>query len=201
MTTEGKSTLARALFLTAAAPRYVIDPFASAITAVPGAATFSDPSRLPDAATARFVPHDPEDLDAYDELYRQIRLKVLRAAAAGHPADAHAYIWCDEAGTVLPVAKTPKHGRLVLMTGAKMMIGHLGIHVRPRDVNRHCIAQAAHVGIWDLGLEEDRRYVAGLADLPYDLLSQGLAQRGGRGLLWWNRRAKRLTPLQVELAP
>lgn len=200
MTTEGKSTLARALCLTAAPPRLVIDPVGSAITAsIPGTVTFSDPGRLPEADTARFVPRDPEDLEAYGVLYGAIRARVLEAFRAGDLERARCWVWCDEAGFVLPVERTPPQARSVVAGGAKLMIGHLAINMRPRGVYRHAIAQAAHVAIWDLGLKEDRQYLAGVAGIPFELLEQGLAARGERGCLWWNRRAKTLTPLQVEL--
>ncbi|HUC37024.1 MAG TPA: hypothetical protein VMR97_07870 [Acidimicrobiales bacterium] len=199
MTDGGKSTLARALFLTASAPRLVIDPQASSITAVPGAVTFTDPRRLPDAATARFVPRDPDDTDAYHELYSAVREKVLRAVGAGRPQDAHFYIWCDEAGIVLPVGKPPKAGRRVVVADRKLMIGHLACHARPRDVLRHVAAQAAHVGVWDLPLEEDRRYIAGMCGIPYRLFEAALGRMGPHDCVWWNRRARTLYPLTLEL--
>src|SRR5574343_1174051 len=80
-TSSGKSTLAKALYLASPARRrLVIDPVGSDLTVVPGTVTFSDPNRATNragenwrqAAHARYLPADPDDLDAYGALYRWV---------------------------------------------------------------------------------------------------------------------------------
>ncbi|HZU18285.1 MAG TPA: hypothetical protein VFD01_16995 [Candidatus Dormibacteraeota bacterium] len=190
MTTGGKSTLARLVFLSAAEPRYIIDPQASDITAVPGAVTFADPYRMPEAGTVRFVPPDPADLDAYNEVYRRIRDRVLRAVHDGRLADAHAYIWNDEAGWSKPAERPPRWGRAITIAGAKLMIGEINIHVRVRGVERSCVSQARHIGIWPpIGLEEDLKYLAGTAGLPQAELEEQLGRCEPHGFVWVTRDA------------
>lgn len=132
-TGSGKSHLTRALFLTAAGPRTIIDPADSDLTRVPGAKTFRDPAAFDRVreGTGRFVPADPFDVDAYDELYR-------RMFAAGPR-----YVWVDEGGIVLPVSGAPKAGRVFLVQGRKRMLGQIVCHTRPREVESNTISQAA----------------------------------------------------------
>lgn len=146
------------------------------MTDLPGAVPFSDPLRPPrDAATARFVPLDPADRDAYDAVYRW--------AFESYPR----YVWLDEAGQAAP-AQGPQRGWLntYLVQGRKRSLGHLACHTRPREVNRNLIAQAAHVLIFDTPNPDDRRHLADLVGLPVADLEAALFALPKFGFLWWN---------------
>lgn len=189
-TRTGKSTFALRLFLTAKAPRLVIDPADSALTAIRGAVTFHDPSRptnargerWTDAATARFVPDDPDDTEAYDAVYAWCFRNYPRM------------VWTDEAGSALPVAGAPKAGRRLLAQGAKRQLGHIGLHTRPREVLKHLIAQATHVAAFNLPAVEDRDYLAKTVGIPTGVLSAQMDQLPPHGFLWWDMGARTLTP-------
>lgn len=174
-TRTGKSFLARELFLSAAAPRLVIDPADSELTDVPGAVTFSNPKKPPaDAATARFVPHDPADKAAYDLVYRWAFERYPR------------YVWLDEAGQVAPAQGGPRWLNTFVVQGAKRSLGHVACHTRPRECNRNLIGQAQHVAIFDLPNPDDRRYLADLIGVPAGVLDTDLAALPFRGFLWWD---------------
>ena len=188
-TGSGKSTLALRLFLAAAAPRLVIDPNDSDLTEVAGAVTFHDPGSARgrggdnwrQAATARFVPRDPYDLDLYDALYRRI-------FAAGPR-----FVWCDEAGIVLPSTGAPAGARVLLTQGRKRSIGHMACHTRPRWVDRDLIAQAAHTFVFSTPSAQDRRALAENMGVDLATLERAHAHLPEYGFLWWDQRAKRLT--------
>lgn len=182
MTRSGKSTLARALFLSAAAPRLVIDPADSTLTAIDGAVTFSDPARPPkDAATARFVPRDPADRDAYDAVYRW--------AFANFPR----YVWLDEPEWAAPASGWARWANTFVVQGAKRGLGHLACATRPRHVMRSLLSNAAHVMIFTLPNPDDRRHLADLVGLPRELLEAELSTLDDHGFLWWDVVARRLT--------
>jgi hypothetical protein len=172
---SGKSLLARAIFLSAAAPRLIIDPADSDLTDVDGAVTFRDPKRPPaDAATARFVPSDPGDRDAYDAVYRWAFERFPR------------YTWLDEAGIAAPAQGGPRWLNTYIVQGRKRALGHVACHPRPREVNRNLIAQAAHVFVFDLPNPDDRRHLADLMGLPVAELDADLAALPEFGFLWWD---------------
>jgi hypothetical protein len=189
-TRTGKSTLAKALFLSAAAPRLVIDPADSSLTSIDGAVTFSDPRRPPkDAATARFVPADPADRDAYDAVYRW--------AFANFPR----YVWLDEPDQAAPANGWPRHVNTYVVQGAKRMLGHLACATRPRNVMVSLIANAQHVIAFDLPHPSDRRHLAELAGIPPAVLEAEMAALPQYGFLWWNGLERTLTscpPLKVR---
>lgn len=171
----GKSLLAQALFLSAAAPRLVIDPADSDVTDVAGAVTFRDPARPPvDAATARFVPRDPADRDAYDAVYRWAFERFPR------------YLWLDEAGIAAPAQGCSRWINTVVVQGRKRSLGHLACHARPREVNRNLIAQANHVFVFDLPNPDDRRHLADLMGLAVADLETDLFALPDHGFLWWD---------------
>lgn len=185
----GKSTLARALFLSVAAPRLVIDPLDSSMTTFPGEVTFSDPTRATnpqgenwrEAATARFVPHDHADLDAYDAMYRWAFARFPR------------YVWLDEAADAMPAHQTRQvWARKYLIHGRKRSLGHMACHTRPVEVNRNLIAQAAHLFIFDTPHPADRRALADNMGFPLAQLEQHLVDLDEYGFLWWDQRAKTL---------
>jgi hypothetical protein len=181
-TFSGKSTLARAIAMAARPPLLIVDPQGSETTRVPGAATFFDPRRPPEnAAIRRFVPVDPADLDAYDELYRWVLLKSWPH-----------WVWCDEAGDVFPVRRTPPHVRRLLTHGRKRQIGHLATHTRPREIDRNLIAQAMHVVLFDLPNPGDRAHVAEIAGVAPAELEERMAGLPEHGFLWFDVRAKAL---------
>ena len=181
--------MARALFLSAAAPRLVIDPADSSLTSIPGAVTFSDPRRPPkDAATARFVPADPADRDAYDAVYRW--------AFANFPR----YVWLDEPDQAAPASGWPRHVNTYVVQGAKRMLGHLCCATRPRNVMVSLIANAQHVIAFDLPHPQDRRHLAELAGIPVAVFEAEMAALPLYGFLWWNGLDRTLTscpPLKV----
>lgn len=181
-TRTGKSTLARALFLSAAAPRLVIDPADSSLTAIDGAVTFRDPRRPPkDAATARFVPVDPADRDAYDAVYRW--------AFANFPR----YVWLDEPDQAAPAAGWPRWVNTYVVQGAKRQLGHLACATRPRWVMGSLIANAAHVIVFPLPNPADRRHVADLIGVPVAVLEAELHRLPEHGFVWWNGIDRQLT--------
>lgn len=188
-TRSGKSHLARRLFLSAAAPRLVIDPADSSLTDVPGAVTFRDPARSTnargeswiEAATARFVPTDPDDLDAYNRVYAWAFDRFPRM------------VWCDEAGIVLPVRGYPRRGNTYLVQGAKRMLGHMACHTRPREINRNLIGQAQHIMVFDLPNPDDRSHIAELAGIPSAQMEELMAQLGEYEFLWWRQLDRTLT--------
>jgi hypothetical protein len=167
--------LARTVFLSAEAPRLIVDPQDSELTAVAGAVTFSDPKRPPrDAATARFVPRDPADRHAYDLVYRW--------AFEHYPR----YVWLDEAGQAAPATGFPRWLNTYVVQGRKRSLGHVACHARPREVNRNLIAQANHVFVFDLPNPDDRRHLADLMGLPVADLEEDLAALPEFGFLWWD---------------
>lgn len=181
-TESGKSRLARELFLSAASPRLVIDPSDSSIFGdVAGVETFRDPLRPPNVATARFVPDDPQDRDAYDAVYRW-------AFHAGPR-----YVLLDEAGVAAPSSGSPRWVRTLVVQGRKRSIGHVACHTRPIEVDRNLIAQAAHVFVFGCHDPDDRRYLAQQMEVPRELLGAELVKLDRFEFLWWDRTARKLT--------
>lgn len=190
MTGRGKSQLARALFLSAPAPRLVIDPADSSATELDGAVTFHDATRATndageswrEAATARFVPHDPDDLDAYDAVYRW-------AFYAGPRR-----IWLDEAIFVLPSQgrKAPWARKYVVM-GRKRQLGHQACHTRTVEIDPNLIAQAQHVFVFALPHPADRARIADLTGIALATLETELAALEHHGFLHWDQAATTLT--------
>lgn len=183
MTRSGKSTLARAMFLSAAGPRLVIDPADSSLTGsvVDEGGTYSDPRRPPNLATIRFVPRDPADRDAYDAVYRW--------AFANFPR----YVWLDEPEHAAPANGWPRWANTFIVQGAKRMLGHLACSTRPREVMRSLIANAQHVMIFTLPNPDDRRHLAALVGVSSTLLDAELAALPEHGFLWWNVLSRTLT--------
>lgn len=172
MTQSGKSTLAQRMFLSAAAPRLVIDQFDSKLTNIPGAVTFSDPRRATNskgenwrsAATARFVPTDPDDLDAYDAVY---------SYCFGHfPC----LVWTNELAETLPVRGYPKMGKRLITNGAKRQIGHIGESQRPREILRACIGNAHHIIVFPMPNIDDVKHLADIAGVPLAVLLEAMAE-------------------------
>lgn len=183
----GKSTVARAMYLSASAPRVVIDPADSSLTVTPGCVTFSDVARATnrageswrDAASARFVPRDPDDLEVYDALYRWCFARFPR------------WVWCDEAATVLPVRATPRAGNRYLVQGAKRQLGHLACATRPREIARNLIAQTQHALVWAMPNPDDVRHLADLMGVGAGQLAGELAQLAEHEFLWCDLRGGR----------
>lgn len=174
-TGTGKSLLAQRVFLSAAAPRLIIDPADSELTDLPGAVTFSNPARPPaDAPTARFVPRDPGNRAAYDAVYRWAFERYPR------------FVWLDEASQVAPAHGGPRWLNTYLIQGRKRGLGHVTCHARPREINRNLIAQANHVFIFDMPNPDDRRHLADLIGLPVAELEADLAALADHGFLWWD---------------
>lgn len=188
-TRTGKSHLARKLFLSSHAPRLVIDPADSELTDIPGAVTFSDPTkatneqgqRWTDAATARFVPEDdPQDPAVYEPLYAWCFNRFPRM------------IWLDEAGMAMPARGGSRAARRYLVQGAKRRLGHIACHTRPRDIDRNLISQAQHLFVFDLPNVDDRRHIAEQAGIPAATLEAEMRQLPQFGFLWWRQLERRL---------
>lgn len=182
----GKSTLARAMVMSAAAPRLIISPSDDEITDVPGALLVRDWRELihlevDDVETVRFVPLDPGDADAYNCVYRWAFDRFPR------------YVWLDEAGLVMPAQGWPRWGGAYIVQGRKRQLGHLALHTRPVEVAKNLIAQAAHVIAFQTPAPEDRRYLADQAAIPRELFEEAMAELDEFGFLWWDVRAQQLT--------
>lgn len=174
--------MARALFLSAAAPRLVIDPADSQLTAIEGAETFHDPRRIPwDAATLRFVPRDADDRGAYNELYGRIL------------ARGRVFVWLDEPEDAAPATGYPKRVKSVVVRGRKLMIGHMACATEPVNILVNLKRNADHVLIFDTPLEEDRRHLAKIMAVPFDTIEAVHADLGEFGFAWFDRRAQELT--------
>lgn len=171
-------------------PLLIVDPQGSDTTRVPGAQTFRDPNRPPSGAgVRRFVPVDPADLDAYDAVYRWVLLDAFPH-----------YVWCDEAGDVFPVRRTPTHVRRLLTHGRKRQIGHVATHTRPREIDPNVIAQAMHVVMFQLPNPADRRHLADVAGINPTELAGHLDALDPYGFLWFDvagHRLERRPPLRL----
>ena len=182
-TGTGKTVLARALFASRLPPRLVIDPKAD-LEATGGAyadtrqaITFTDPARLPDAGSLRFVPRDPFDLDAYDRLAR-----LLWEDRPG------LYLWLDEAGLVLPAQGAPR-GMLRLVTqGRGRGIGIIALHQRPIEVARAFLGNAEHIAAFRLGHPDDVDTLAAHVSMPPARLAGILVTLAPHGFAWYARR-------------
>lgn len=187
-TRSGKTVLARQLFQAAAPPRAVIDP-KDDVEATGGvyadrrpAVTFSDPARLPAADSIRFVPRDPSDLGAYDRLYAEL---FKRRGV---------YVWCDEAGMVLPSKGAPPAATRLLAQGARWGIGHLAIHQRPVEVARVVGANAEHLFIFALYLPDDIETVARWCGrIPPAELAADMQNLPRYGFAWYSHPERTLT--------
>jgi hypothetical protein len=156
----------------------IVDPADSDLTASACDETFNDPTRVPDVATARFVPKDPEDREAYNTLYRWLFARNL------------AYVWLDEAGIAAPALGYPKMVNTYLVQGRKRMLGHLACHTRPRELCKNIIATAKHVFIFELAAVEDRKYLAENISVPFPVLDQAMAALPQHAYLHYDRRQK-----------
>lgn len=189
--------MARRLFLSTPAPRLVVDPNDSSLTAIAGAVTFSDASRPTNergeawrtAATARFVPDDPADRAAYNELYRWVWAHFPR------------YLWLDEAADAAPANGCPALVRRVIQQGAKRSLGHLACHTRPRELARNLIAQAQHVFVFELPNPDDRDHIARIAGIPREVIEAELGRLEPHGFLWWQQAERRLTVCRPLRSP
>lgn len=186
MTGSGKSELLNRLALAAPAPRLIIDPKDEELTNTPGAVTFNDVSKATNragenwrqAATARYVPRDPLDLDEYDHLYRWIMANGPR------------WVGCHEAGFVMPSKGAPKGVRLAITQGRARQIGHAAAHTRPVEVDLNVLAQSRHVFIFQTPSRRDRRYLAESTGVDPEVFESAHAQVGKHGFLYWNLMAQ-----------
>ena len=185
MTGCGKSQLARALHLSAPGPGLVIDPADSTLTVTPGCVTFSDPARATNArgenwrqaAWARFVPTDPDDLDAYE--------LVFRWAFAHGPRR----VWADEAATIMPARQSPKAAKRYAVQGRKRELGLQSCTTRPREISPYLRSDSEHVIVFGrLGNPDDFPLVAALLGLDLGECRRELAALPQYGFLWGDRR-------------
>lgn len=187
-TGSGKSELAKQLFLATPlmtpsgkrARRIIIDPADSSLTATAADITFNDPKRVPDCATARFVPKDPDDKEAYNTLYRWVFDRFP------------AYVWLDEANIAAPVNGYPKWANTYVVQGRKRGLGHLACDTRPRGVCKNFIAQAQHVFIFALATTDDRKYLAENIGVSFSQLEELMQALPEYGFIHYDRRSKTL---------
>lgn len=117
----------------------LIDPADSALLDDPDVVTFRDPLRWPDTWRARFVPADPDDHDAYNALFGTVFERC------------YTWVLVDEAAYVLPSSPPRRSAaRKCLVQGRKRSIGIAACHTRPVEVDRHAIADAEHLFIFQL---------------------------------------------------
>ncbi len=181
-TGSGKSSLALELLLSARAPRLIVDPSHSDLFDLRGIETFRDPAKPPDgAATARFVPRDPQDADAYDRVYRW--------AWQSYPR----YLLLDESGVAAPARGSSRWVRTLVIQGRKRQLGHVACHTRPREVDENLKAQAAHLIVFALPAADDVKHLAGYTGLTPQLLGEHLDALPEHGFLWWDQRRRKLT--------
>lgn len=189
-----------ALLLAGKAPRLIVDPADSSLTAIPGAVTFSDPSRATNAkgenwhqaATARFVPVDPEDLDVYNQ--------VLRFAFNNFPRR----VLAEECDDFLRAQGAPLYGKKLVRQGGKRMLGLIANATRPKGILVALTSNSEHAAIFETPLAADRAYLAGNLGVPIDEFEAKHAQLQRWGFLWADRRARTLTvcaPLPLKSIP
>lgn len=173
----------------------MIDPVGSDLTHTPGCVTFSDPGRATnrageswtEAATARFVPSDMDDLDAYQALYS----RIFAEARAGRPR----WVWLDEAEYVMPATARNRAARKLVIQGRKLPTGHLACNPRPVNVDRNLIAQAAHVFVFSTPDRDDRAILAKNMGVPVPTFEAAHLELCEYGFLWWQQRPRLLTIL------
>lgn len=183
----GKSTVGIRLLLSVAAPRLIVDPADSDLTAhIPGAieGTFRDPRRLPhEHATMRFVPTDPYDMDAYHALFELVFASLFPC-----------YVYVDEAGIVFPSQGNPnKAGRTMIVQGRKREIGMMGCHTRAVELDRNWGAQSAHKLVWPMNDRDDVKVIATYMGVSVEQLLELFGQCPERGFLWHDRPARTIT--------
>lgn len=174
-TREGKSTLARELFLSAAAPRLVIDPADSELTAkIPGQRTFRHPREFPlDAETARFVPINPAARKPYDEVYRTAFEHFPR------------YTWLDEPNDATPSSGFPPWANTYVAQGAKRGLGHLTCTTSIRWIMRSLVRNVQVLVMFTTPAPEDRRYLAQMIGIDVGDLEAAHAALGPHEFLVW----------------
>lgn len=186
MSGSGKSTLSRAIFLSAAAPRLVIDPAASELTAIEGAVPFRDPRRIPwdEGATLRFVPRGASDRDVFDELYCQLMV-------SGRPC----FTWLDEPEAAMPATGYVKWGKTLIVRGRKLELGHLANATEPVNILVNLKRNADHIIMFETPLEEDRRELARAMGVERAVVEAMHAQVVAEpfSFAWLNRRARTFT--------
>ena len=171
-TGSGKSTLARGIFEATPPPRLLIDPTDDESTAY--AVTFADPTRIPDAPVARYVPTDPADLAAYDRLYATIFDAGART------------VWLDEAPTVVPSVGTPQPSVIkVIRQGRKRGIGHIATAQRPVWIARELISESEHVICFATHFPADLAILSGVMAVDPSELRAAMDRTPEHGFCWY----------------
>lgn len=193
-TRSGKSTLARRMFEATRPPRAVVDPKDDPETTGGAyrdgriAVTFSNPARIPDADSIRFVPRDPYDTDAYDTLYRGLFLR-------------RGVVWTDEAGIIAPAAGGPPGFRRLVTQGARFGIGHMALHQRAHDLDRALWANAEHVIAFRLGDPDDIRRIANTTPASPRTVEALLRGLPDYGFAWYGARDQRWRSIPRGVSP
>ncbi len=194
-TRSGKSVLARRMFEAMAPPRAVVDPKDDAEATGGGyrdrrvAVTFSDPARLPDADSIRFVPRDPYDFAAYDTLYR------------GLFARRGIFVWTDEAGIIAPSAGGPAGFRRLVTQGARFGIGHVALNQRPVDLDKALWANAEQIITFRVGDPDDVRRLANTGPTTPKALEERIRRLPPFGFLWYGARDQRWRVIPAGIGP
>lgn len=210
MTGCGKSTVMRALALSAPGPLLIVDPADSDATAVPGAVTVHGVPRdgklteaelraltaqleeHREADRLRFVPGDPERVQEYQAVYAWAFNRFPRRT------------WLDEARLAAPATGAPPAVTRYLLWGRKRQLGHQACHTRPVEVSRNLIAQAEHLLLWNLPHPADRKLIAEVLGMDWrelgaqmDALEKADGSPTATGFLWWSVR----NPRQLLVCP
>jgi hypothetical protein len=176
------------------APRVIVDPNGSAVTDSAGVHSSADPTGRTwpeDVATVRFVPVDPYDLDAYDQLYRTIKARIFDGT---WPACS---VLCDEAETVMPANRCPRAASALVYSGRKWPTAHIACATRPKNISTSIFANVTHAALFPLPKKEDRDTVAGHLGIPLAVLDDLYAALppNSKSFLWWTQETRSIRPV------
>lgn len=190
----GKSTLGVWLLARCPPLRVIIDPTGSSVTDVAGVYSSADPSGRTwpeEAATIRFVPGEPFNLDVYNTLYRALRLGLLEGR---WPA---VTVLCDEAETVMPANRCPPEAANFVYAGRKWGTGHITCATRPYNVAVATKSNLTNAGLFPLPEKRDREAVAANIGIPVNQLEELWSQlpTDSKSFLWWTQADRSIRPV------
>lgn len=173
----------------------ILDPSGSAVTDLPGVHSSADPTGTTwpdDAATIRFVPTEPYNLDLYDRLYRTIRTRIVEERT--WPA---ATVLCDEAETVMPANRCPVGATNLVFSGRKWPTAHIACATRPLTIAVCLKSNLTDAAIFPLPERRDRAEIAGNLGIPLTQLEQLLQALPpkSKSFLWWNQKTRSIRPV------
>ncbi len=200
MTRSGKSTLAVRILTGCPAPRVIIDPQGSQLTALPGAFSTSDPTgrtwpsleKAPNL-TVRFVPATPIDQDSYGTLYQTVHDLIVSGEWPG------AAVLADEGQTVLPANGVDPRSESFVYADTKLATLHITAATRPKKVALIAIGNARYAGIFTVPNVDDRKHLAANTGVPFAQLEQLMHALPEKGFLWWDQVNRTLQPSRLTL--